>query len=241
MPAAFFLALVGFMPSALETSPMSSLWTLAKDKVSGRRTSPRAARFDLAIGYVGTGFLAFCFLLLGSVVMHDTNAQFSEQGTTFSAQLIDLYAETLGEWARPIVSIAALATILSTMVVVIDGFPRVIKRCFLVLKQAPAGPGEEPQPLPQEGRIYWTTLIVLAILSVTVMAAFTGTLTAMLDFATILSFAVTPVLGYLNLRAVTSSDVPEHLRPGTFLRLYSWAGLLLLAAVTVAFGASRVL
>ena len=73
------------------------------------------------------------------------------------------------------------------------------------------------------------------------MAAFTGSLTAMLDFATILSFSVTPVLGYLNLRAVTSSDVPEHLRPGTFLRLYSWAGLLLLAAVTVAFGASRVL
>ncbi len=241
VPAAFFLALVGFMPSALETSPMSSLWTLAKDKVSGRRTSPRSARLDLAIGYAGTGVLAFCFLLLGSVVMHDTDAQFSEQGTAFSAQLIDLYAETLGEWARPIVSIAALATILSTMVVVIDGFPRVIERCFLILKQAPAEPGESAEPLPQEGRIYWIGLIALAVLSVTVMAAFTGTLTAMLDFATILSFSVTPVLGYLNLRAVTSADVPEHLRPGTLLRLYSWAGLLLLAAVTVAFWVSRLL
>lgn len=241
VPAAFFLALVGFMPSALETSPMSSLWTLAKDEASGHRTSPRAARLDLAIGYAGTAVLAFCFLLLGSVVMHDTNAQFSAQGTTFSAQLIDLYAETLGEWARPIVSIAALATILSTMVVVIDGFPRVIERCFLILRQSPARRGKESQPLPQAGRIYWIALIALAISSVTVMAAFTGTLTAMLDFATILSFSVTPLLGYLNLRAVTSADVPEHLRPGTLLRIYSWAGLLLLAAVTVAFWASRLL
>jgi len=58
---AFILALVGFMPSAIEVSVMSSLWTLAKGGQVGRRARPVSARLDFDIGYLGTGLLAFAF------------------------------------------------------------------------------------------------------------------------------------------------------------------------------------
>jgi Mn2+/Fe2+ NRAMP family transporter len=50
----------------------------------------------------------------------------------------------------------------------------------------------------------------------------------MIDFATIVSFLTAPILGYLNLRAVTSSEVaPEH-RPSKPMLVLSWVGLVLL-------------
>jgi hypothetical protein len=56
----------------------------------------------------------------------------------------------------------------------------------------------------------------------------TGSLTAMVDFATIVSFLTAPVLGYLNLRTVTGPNVaPEH-RPAGALLWLSYAGLVLL-------------
>ena len=216
---------------------MSSLWTLAKDKTSQRRTSVRTARLDLTIGYVGTAILAYAFVLLGTAVMYGSGQQFSDQGTAFSAQLIDLYGQTLGDWARPIVSVAALSTMLSTVVIVTDGFPRVIERCLLIVSGAT--PEEGASDLPQEGRIYWMTLTGLGVTSVVILAVFSGSLTGMLDFATILSFSVGPVLGYLNLRAVTSPAVPVHLQPGTALRWFSYAGVLVLASMTVAFFVSK--
>ena len=48
---AFILALVGFMPSAVEISVMSSLWVLAKDRTSGQRTTVSMARLDFNMGY----------------------------------------------------------------------------------------------------------------------------------------------------------------------------------------------
>ena len=61
----------------------------------------------------------------------------------------------------------------------------------------------------------------------------------MIDFATILSFLTGPILGYLNLRAVTSAEVaPEH-RPGPGLVALSWLGLIALSVTGVAWVALR--
>jgi len=122
---AFLLALVGWMPSAIDIAVWSSLWTLAKDKVSGGHASVSHARLDFFIGYAATGFLAFCFLILGAGVMFASGMSFSGAGTVFSTQLVHLYSSTLGPWARPIVLIAALTTMLSTSLAVVDGRPAI--------------------------------------------------------------------------------------------------------------------
>ena len=228
VPFAFILALMGWMPSAFDIAVWNSLWTLAKDESSGKRTSVRHARLDFFIGYAGTGVLAFAFMILGAGVMFASGETFSSQGTVFSTQLVDLYSRTLGAWTRPIVSVAVLTTMVSTTLTVVDGFPRAIERSFVRLKEESAASSE----LPSIGKLYWCILLVLAAATLLVLALFIGNLTTMVDFATIVSFLTAPILGYLNLKAITSPEVaPEH-RPGRSMLALSWVGL----AVLVGFG-----
>ncbi|MHC4067319.1 MAG: NRAMP family divalent metal transporter [Planctomycetota bacterium] len=225
VPFAFLLALVGWMPSPVDTAVWNSLWTLAKNEATGRRASVRTARQDFVIGYVGTGVLAFAFVTLGAGVMFQSDVSFSPQGTVFSTQLVDLYGRTLGTWARPIVIVAVVTTMLSTTLTVVDGFPRAIERTLPRLKAFNPGP---PPVAGTTGPIYWGSIVVLAMSTVVVLALFIGNLTTMVDFATIVSFMTAPLLGYLNLRAVTSSDVPLEHRPGRAMQLLTWVGLVLL-------------
>ncbi|UCG84965.1 MAG: divalent metal cation transporter, partial [Gemmatimonadota bacterium] len=122
-----------------------------------------------------------------------------------------------------------LTTMVSTTMTVVDGFPRAIERSLLRLKDAATAQSR----LPSLGKPYWFTLLVLAAATVLVLALFIGNLTTMVDFATIVSFLTAPILGYLNLKAITSPEVaPEH-RPSKSMLLLSWVGLVVL----VGFGA----
>jgi Mn2+/Fe2+ NRAMP family transporter len=226
----FLLALVGWMPSAIDIAVWSSLWTLAKNEVTGGRVSVRLARLDFAVGYVGTGFLAFCFLILGAGVMYGSGRTFSGAGTVFSTQLVELYGATLGAWTRPIVLVAVLTTMLSTSLTVVDGFPRAIERTVLNLRRRVADGA-----VPSVGPWYWASLGVLAGLTVVVLWVFAGNLTTMVDFATIVSFLTAPALGYLNLKAVTSPQVPPEDRPSRRMLLLSWTGLVLLGGTALVY------
>jgi Mn2+/Fe2+ NRAMP family transporter len=227
----FLLALVGWMPSTVEVSVWSSLWTLAKDDAAGGRASVKHARLDFFVGYVATGFLAFCFLVLGAGVMFASGTEFSGAGTVFSTQLVDLYSTTLGAWTRPIVLVAVLTTMLSTSLAVVDGFPRAIERTVVNLRPR----HRDEAGVPTAGAPYWIALAVLAALTVVVLWAFVGNLTSMVDLATIVSFITAPVFGYLNLRAVTSPEVAPEDRPSRRMVAVSWIGLVLLGGTAVVY------
>jgi Mn2+/Fe2+ NRAMP family transporter len=232
---AFILALVGWMPSAIDISVWSSLWTLAKNRTAGARASVADARLDFGIGYVGTGFLAFCFLILGAGVMFGSGTEFSGAGPVFSTQLVQLYGNTLGEWMRPVVLVAVLTTMLSTSITVVDGFPRAIERTIVNLR---SGHSDE-HDVPSAGRIYWIALAGLGLLTLLVLALFAGNLTSLVDFATIVSFLTAPVLGYLNLKAVTSPEVALQHRPTRRMLLLSWVGLALLGGTAAVYLVTR--
>ena len=221
VPFLFLLALAGWMPSAIDISVWSSLWTLAKNEASGQRCSVETARQDFLIGYVGTAVLAFAFVILGTAVMFQSGEAFAPEGTLFSTQLVDLYAATLGAWTRPVVLVAVVTTMLSTTLTVLDGGPRAIERSILVLRS----PGT---PVRSCGPFYWWSLAALVTLTLVVMGLFIGNLTTMIDFATTLAFLTGPVLGYLNLRAVTSAEMPAEHRPGPAMLALSWIGIVLL-------------
>lgn len=230
VPFAFVLALAGWMPSAIDISVWSSVWTLAKDRQSGTRTSVAHALLDFRIGYIASGVLAFAFLVLGAGVMYHSGTSFSAAGTQFSVQLVDLYSRTLGEWTRPVVLVAVVTTMFSTALTVIDGFPRVIARTFAVMRSTGGPTGQN-----DTGPIYWITVWILGLLTVLVVALFAGNLTTMVDFATIVSFLTGPILGYLNLWVVTGANVPLEHRPGRGLILMSYAGLLLLGGTAIVY------
>jgi Mn2+/Fe2+ NRAMP family transporter len=192
------------------------------------------ALLDFRIGYVATGVLAFSFLVLGAGVMFHSGTTFSNAGTQFSLQLVELYARSLGEWTRPIVLVAVLTTMASTALTVIDGFPRALARTIAVIRQT--GGGAEDR---DAGPVYWVAMTVLGVLTVAFIAWFAGSLTALVDFATIVSFLTAPILGYLNLRVVRSPFMPAMHRPGGAMVALSWAGLVLLGGTAVVYLAGR--
>jgi Mn2+/Fe2+ NRAMP family transporter len=234
VPFAFLLALVGWMPSPVDTAVWSSLWTLAKNEATGVRVSVKRARLDFVIGYVGTGVLALAFVTLGAGVMFGSGLAFSSEGPVFTTQLVDLYDQTLGSWARPIVLAAVVTTMVSTTLTVMDGFPRALEQTFVYLRSRDS----IPSSVPTGGYVYWASLGILAastgaILILVLFIGNLGNLTTLVDFATIVSFLTAPALGYLNLRAVTSPEVaPEH-QPRTPLLALSWIGLVLLGGTGV--------
>jgi len=231
VPLAFILALAGWMPSAIDVAVWSSVWTLAKDRDRGVRTSVAHALLDFRLGYVATGALAFAFLLLGAGVMYGSGTSFSSAGPQFSLQLVELYSRALGDWTRPLVLAAAFTTMFSTLLTVVDGFPRAIARTIGVLR----APGTVVPIDDDTGRTYRVAGVVLGVLAVVVIALYAGNLTAMVDFATIVSFLTGPILGYLNLRVVTAGNVPVEHRPGRGLLALSYAGLVLLGSTAVVY------
>jgi Mn2+/Fe2+ NRAMP family transporter len=228
VPFLFILALMGWMPSAVDVSVWSSLWTLAKNRETGVATTVRNARIDFTVGYIGTGVLAFAFLVLGAGAMHGAGETFSPQGAVFATQLVGLYAQALGEWMRPVVLIAVLTTMFSTALTVIDGFPRAIAHTAMVIR----GTGTE-RARPEIGSLYWGAMILLGITTVVVLGGFAGNLTSMVDIATTVSFVTAPVLGWLNLKAVRSSAVAREHRPGPGLLILSYLGLVLLGGTAL--------
>jgi Mn2+/Fe2+ NRAMP family transporter len=75
---------------------------------------------------------------------------------------------------------------------------------------------------------------------VLVLALFIGNLTTLVDFATIVSFLTAPILGYLNLKAITSSEVAVEHRPGKAMLVLSWLGLVVLVGFGVVYVVSLI-
>ena len=233
---AFMIALAGWMPVGIEAATLSSLWTLAKDKSTNVRTSVSTARLDFNIAYVGTGVLAFAFLILGAVVMYGSGEEFSPSPAGFSTQLIALYESTLGGWAGPIVVTAAVTAMFSTTLTVMDGYPRAIDRAIKVIKT------DDPDQTANAdiSEPYWIALIGIGVLMTVFLHLFVSSLTQMIDFVTIISFMTGPILGYLNLKAVTSPNVPKEHQPGKAMVAFSYFGLVSMVVVAIIFLVSRV-
>lgn len=215
---AFLIALVGWMPSAIDISVWHSLWTLERARQTDHRPTVRQALVDFNIGYIGTAFLALCFLALGALIIHTSGEPIQTAGGAFAAQLIRLYTQTLGPWSRPVIAIAAFTTMFSTTLTVTDAFPRVLQRTTEILAPAMA-------PAARRDWLYWGWMVVLVSGAILLIGSFRGRLTAMVDVATTLSFLTAPVLSWFNYRVVMGSHMPAAARPRGWLLWLSWIGL----------------
>ncbi|MBN1926740.1 MAG: Nramp family divalent metal transporter [Prolixibacteraceae bacterium] len=225
---AFLVALVGWMPSAIDISVWNSLWTLAKINDTGYRPSLKEMKLDFNIGYFGTVILSLIFLSLGALVMYGSGISFSNNGTHFANQFFELYTTSIGSWSFPIVALAALATMFSTTLTVLDAYPRVLTPIAHTLFPKVMKPAYDKT-------LTYVWIIVLIIGAVMLIVEFTHQMKVLVDFATTLSFITAPALGYLNLRAVTMKQVPAEFRPGLFMRILSWTGLFVLSAFAIFF------
>ncbi len=227
----FVAGLVGWMPSAIDVAVWHSLWTIARRRDTAHAPSLREALLDFRIGYFGTCLLAFCFMFLGAAVMSERAP--AKGAVAFATQMIDLYAETLGGWSRVLISVSAFSVMFSTMLAVVDGFPRVLTSLHDRFK-GPEDAGDPEKP-PAERREYWIYLLLIAIGSLTILQQFHGALGGLVDLATTLSFLTAPVLAILNHRAVYSEEMPPGGRPSESMRVFSKICILVMVVLAVGY------
>ncbi|HAG15992.1 MAG TPA: permease [Bacteroidales bacterium] len=224
---AFLIALVGWMPAPIDLSTWHSTWTVAKRKESGHKESLKESLFDFNFGYIGTAFLAGGFVALGAFVMNGSGQQFSAKGGEFAAQLIDMYTSSLGNWAYWIIAIAALTTMFSTTITVLDAYPRVLQPATEILFPA-LKPKKKTSLFPYS---FWMIVTIGGTLAILVY--FSQSMRFMVDLATTISFVSAPILAVLNYKAVTHPQFPVEARPKKWLLIYAWLGILFLSLFSI--------
>ena len=209
----FLIAFMGWMPAPLDVSVWHSLWTIEKQKTLSK--PPNKNMIDFKIGYLITLFLGVCFLSLGALVMFGSGQTFSNQGVTFSKQLIDLYTTNLGSGAFVIIALAAFTTMFSTTLTCLDASPRAMAKTsellnFSFLKK------------------YTVWLAILAVSTLIVLVFFLSEMGLLVKIATVLSFLTAPFYAVINLRLITSQYTPKAWRPSLLIKIISVLGIVFL-------------
>ncbi len=178
---AFIVALMGWMPAPIEISAINSMWVVAKRRIS--KISYEDGIWDFNVGYIGTAILAIVFLALGALVQFGSGETVQMVGGKYIAQLINMYASTIGEWAKALIAFIAFMCMFGTTITVIDGYSRSNVECLrLILNK-------------KQSSLRTLNLAILfaALSGLAIIFYFNNAVGPMLEFAMIASFVSTPI------------------------------------------------
>ena len=223
----FSVAVAGWMPVGMGGAVFLSLWVRAKSEALGRPVGVDEARFDFDVGYVATVVLALCFLLIGTALLLGQGIDFSESSVAFAAQLSTLFTESVGNWVKPVIGVTALAVMFSTVLAVIDGFPRVYANVTSRLLSRTAGLSED--------RLYLPFMIFQAVVALCLLSLFLSSFGVFIDFSTTAGFVTAPVIAFLNHRVISSASVAVEHRPPAWLKAWSALGIAVLSGASAAY------
>ena len=124
----FLVALMGWMPAPIEISAISSLWLQAKQRHTP--VNRKQGLLDFNLGYWLTAALALVFLSLGALVQYGSAQPIALAGGAFAQQLMQMYTNTIGDWALPLVASIAFLCMFGTTITVLDGYSRTLHNSF---------------------------------------------------------------------------------------------------------------
>ena len=212
---AFLIAFMGWMPAPLDVTVWQSIWTIEKKKMNPSLTLKDVNK-DFNIGFVVTVILGIGFIALGALVMFGMDEGFSNNGTQFANQLINMYTVSLGSWARILIGIAALTAMFSTTLTTLDASPRVMhKSSQLILKRTFS-----------KGPLFWLVLLVIGTLSTFLF--FVSSMLFLIQVATVISFLTAPIYALLIYKLLNSKHTPKEVKPTFIFNLYCIASILFL-------------
>ena len=215
----FLIGLVGWMPTAVEASSWISLWTIEKFKITNTKLSLREALQEFNVGYILTGLLAIFFMIIGWMTLYGTSTIISGNAVAFSDQLIQMFTTHIGEWTYAFIATAAFATMFSTCMTAHDALARVSLDIIGLLS-----------PKTKTNKLQFSVaIILLAIVNYMVITVFGGNMGQLVALATFVSFVLAPIIGYMNLKNVMSTDLPIASQPGTGLKVLTYLGILFLS------------
>ncbi|MBA4302750.1 MAG: hypothetical protein C0424_00840 [Sphingobacteriaceae bacterium] len=222
----FLLAFAGWMPTPIDAAVWQSMWTIAKRKT--QVLSDKQLQFDFRLGYYSSMVLAVFFVVLGGVVLYG-EAELPAGGAGFASAFVNMYVKLLGSWSFPIIAISVLFTIFSTLLTVMDAYPRVLARGLaFYLHRSDADKSK------QFNEKHWRIGVwIFAAGSLLVVLVLQSSMLALVDFATILSFLSAPVLAWWNIRLLHHHESSQSFRPKPWIQYWAWLGLGFLVAMNV--------
>lgn len=199
----FVIALMGWMPIPIDASVWHSIWIQEKTLQTHHQPNSKQSLFDFNLGYISATLLGILFFLMGLFLMNASDISFASGSVAFSAQLIEMYTQTLGEWSRVLIAFIAFVTMFSTTLTVTDAFPRVMSK--LVQKEHQHSKGINTYPI---------FIIMIPFVALGILYFFKSTFTVLVDFAAGLSFLASPVLAWFNLKLMTQKKYPIQMSSG---------------------------
>ncbi|MEE2931622.1 MAG: divalent metal cation transporter [Bacteroidota bacterium] len=221
----FIIALMGWMPTAVDLSTWNSIWTVEKIKSESRKITLKETLLDFNIGYFLTIILSLCFVTLGAYVMYGTGEGLSNLNSSeFAGKLVGLYTITLGDWSYWIIAISAFSVMLSTTIACFDGYARSIQQTFELLFHT-----------IYSYKIYLICLLLTAIGGYIIIWKFMNNFSQLIDLATTISFIIAPFCAILNHKLIHSKLVPKESQPPFWLRILSYLGIIYLIFFSLVF------
>ena len=221
----FIIALMGWMPSALDLASWNSIWTIEKMKIDKELTFWDHVK-DFNIGYLITAILAFCFLTMGALLLYNSGIDLSENSVGFANQLTGMYTSAIGDWVFFIIAISAFSTMFSTTLTVLDGYPRIVEQTVNLLTG-------------KVRKLYLPTMVFVMVIGWMVIVYFAKNLSTLIDLATAISFVVAPIIAIINFKVVMGNQVKNEFKPKPWLRVLSYAGIAFLLVFTVVYLVAR--
>jgi len=219
----FLIAFLGWMPAPLDISIWQSIWSLEKERITLKKTTTKQAIFDFNVGYLGTIFLAICFVILGALVMYNSGESFSNKGDVFAGQLITLYTKNLGNLAYVFIAIAAFTTMFSTTITTLDASPRTMTKANDLL-------------FSEKIKLnYWFWILLLGIGTYIILRYFRNNMGLMVKIATILSFLTAPFYAILNFILISGKHTPKKYQPSIYMKILSICGIIFLIGFSIWF------
>ncbi|MDN3686683.1 NRAMP family divalent metal transporter [Cyclobacterium jeungdonense] len=210
----FIIGLMGWMPSAIDSSTWNSLWTTERINQSGYQPSVTETVFEFNLGYWISAGLSVCFLVLGAFLLYRSDQSLPNDNVGFASGVVSLYASNLGAWTFPIIAGAGFTIMLGTCIGVMDGYARSTVRAVAILHDK------------SENRyqyLLWIGLITLG--GFITIRFFMTSFTELINLATTISFLIAPIIAFLNYRLVFSDHLLKHQRPGRAMQILAIAGI----------------
>jgi len=226
----FIVALMGWMPTAVDLSSWNSLWTIERIKQTNYIPTLKQTLFEFNIGYAISSVLAICFLSLGAFIMFGTDNFFSNSSSIFANQVITLYTEAIGNWTYLLISAASFCIMFGTCIGVFDGYARVTNECIQLIKSKNVNK-----------KTYYDIFIwILAFGSIFIIYLLGSKITDLVDLATTISFMIAPFIAFANYRLVLSPYLKESDTPKLWLKILAIFGIVYLLGFGILFIYSRI-
>jgi len=232
----FLLALMGWMPTAVDLSSWNSLWTLERMKQTNYKPKLKETLLEFRLAYLITGVLAVMFVVLGTFIFYGSGEDLPNDNSDFANKVVTLYTETIGDWSYIIIAASAFSLMFGTIIAVFDGYSRSLQRTVELIFTK-----KEEKIRTKFRTFYVIFLILLAGGSFLIIFQFENNLKELVDFATVLSFVIAPIIAVFNFRLVTGKHLEKEHQPSVLLRVLSFAGILFLSGFAVFFLSTKLL